>query len=247
MASIGFTQTAQGSDKSASPLIVSAAADLVVAFNEIKPLFEASSGIELQLIFSSSGTAREQIEHGAPYDVYASANISFVDYLIEKGRIIPDSKELYAIGRVGIATLKSNSLTVTNPEDLLKIDFKKIAIADPSHAPYGLAAKEALISLGLWEKLQDRFVYAKDIQHTLTLLRSGNVEAALISLSVYDAAETRFLLLGDALHNPLRQAIGIVTGTKKEAEARAFIRFVNGMQGRAVMKKYGFVLPGEVK
>lgn len=228
-------------------LTVAAAADLVIAFKEIGDLYEKNTGNKVKLIFSSSGTAREQIENGAPYDVYASANIKFVDDLIDKDRIIADTKELYAIGRVGVATKIGSTLQVKEVNDLLKPEFKKIAIANPEHAPYGLAAKQALESLGIWEKLKDKMVYGKDIQDTLTLINSGNVEAGFISLSVVKKDEVNFLLIDDKLHQPLKQAIAVVKGTKFEKEARNFIKFVNGEQGREIMKKYGFVLPGEIK
>lgn len=228
-------------------LTIAAAADLVIAFKEIGDLYEKNTGDKLKLIFSSSGTAREQIENGAPYDVYASANIKFVDDLIEKDKIIADTKELYAIGRVGVATKVGSPLQVKEVSDLLKTDFKKIAMANPEHAPYGLAAKQALESLGLWEKLKDKMVYGKDIQDTLTLIKSGNVEAGFISLSVVNKDEVNFLLIDDKLHQPLKQAMAVVKGTKLEKEARNFIKFVNGEQGREIMKKYGFVLPGEIK
>lgn len=233
-------------NKSDNEITVAAAADLVLAFKEIGEEFEKSTGNKVKLIFSSSGTAREQIENGAPYDVYASANIKFVDDLISKGKIIPDSKELYAVGRIGIATLKGNSFKVNDVKDLCESKYKKIAIANPEHAPYGKASKEALESLGLWDKLKDKMVYCKDIQDVLNILRSGNVEAAFISLSVYKKDEVDFLLIDDKLHSPLKQAMAVVKGTKKEKIARDFIKFVNGDTGRKIMKKYGFVLPGEI-
>lgn len=234
------------SPKTGEKITVAAAADLALAFKDIEALYEQSTGNDAEITYSSSGTAREQIANGAPYDVYASANIKYVDDLIAKDRVIADSKELYAIGRIGAATLVGNTLQVTQASDLLKPEYKKIAIADPSHAPYGLAAKEALQSLGLWDQLEPRMVNAKDIQDALTMLKTGNVEAALISLSVVNKSEVNFLLLDDKLHNPLKQAIAVVKGTQHEKAAREFIKFVNGEQGRDIMKKYGFVLPGEV-
>lgn len=227
-------------------ITVAAAADLIYAFGEIAYLYEQESGNAVNLIFSSSGTAREQIENGAPYDVYASANIKFVDDLIEKDKIIADSKELYAIGRVGAAVPINSSLNIQKFEDLLDPSVKKIAIANPDHAPYGLAAKQVLESLDLWEQLENRMVYGKDIQDTLALINSGNVEAGFISLSVVKSDEVNFLLADADLHQPLRQAIAVVTGTEHESAARAFIKTVNSPQGREIMKKYGFVLPEEL-
>ncbi|WP_353852679.1 molybdate ABC transporter substrate-binding protein [Dehalobacter restrictus] len=231
--------------KTGVKITVAAAADLLLAFAEIEALYEKDTGNDAEITYCSSGTAREQIANGAPYDVYASANIKFVDDLIEKDAVIADSKELYAIGRIGAATLAGSSLEIKEASDLLKPEFKKIAIPDPSHAPYGLAAKEALESMGLWEKLQDKMVYAKDMQDCLTILKSGNVEAGLISLSVV-TDDVKFLIFDDKLHNPLKQAIAVVKTTQHEQEARDFIKYVNGEQGRNIMKKYGFVLPGEV-
>lgn len=227
-------------------ITVAAAADLALAFKEIGELYEKTSGNEAEITFSSSGTAREQIANGAPYDVYASANVKFVDDLIAQDKIIADSKALYAIGRVGAATLVSSSLHVKEVADLLKPEFKKIAIANPDHAPYGLAAKEALESLGLWDQLKDKLVFGKDIQDVLTMVKTGNVEAGLISLSVVNKDEVNFLLFDDKLHNPLKQAIAVVKTSQHEQVARDFVKFVNGEKGREIMKKYGFVLPGEV-
>jgi molybdate transport system substrate-binding protein len=231
----------------AKEITVAAAADLVIAFKEIGTMYEKDNRCKVNLIFSSSGTAKEQILNGAPYDVYASANVKFVDELIEKGAVIPDSKELYAIGRVGIAVSKNSSLKIIKADDLLKNDFKKIAMANPDHAPYGLAAKEALISLGLWDKIKDKLVYGKDIQDTLSLIKTGNADAGFISLSVVNKNDVNFLILDDKLHKPLRQAIAVTKFSKEEAESRKFIKYVNGIKGREVMKKYGFILPGELK
>ncbi|SKA97671.1 molybdate transport system substrate-binding protein [Caloramator quimbayensis] len=227
-------------------ITVAAAADLVFAFNDIGKLYEKETGNKVKLIFSSSGTAREQIENGAPYDVYASANIKFVDDLISKGKIISDTKQLYAVGRIGIATKIDSPLKVNDVKDLLKEDFKKIAIANPDHAPYGTASKEALQSLGLWEDLKDKMVYCKDIQDVLAMTKSGNVEAGFISLSVYKKDEMNFMLIDDKLHKPLKQAMAVVKGTKNESISRDFIKFVNGKEGREIMKRYGFVLPGDI-
>lgn len=231
----------------AKEITVAAAADLVIAFKEIGAMYEKDNSCKVNLIFSSSGTAKEQILNGAPYDVYASANVKFVDDLIEKGAVIPDSKELYAIGRVGIAVSKNSGLKVTTANDLLKSEFKKIAIANTDHAPYGFAAKEALISLGIWDKIKDKLVYGKDIQDTLSLIKTGNADGGFISLSVVNKNDVEFLILDDKLHKLLKQAIAVTKWSKEIAESRKYIKYVNGAKGREVMKKYGFILPGELK
>ncbi len=231
---------------SAATITVSAAADLANAFKEISELYEKESKNKVNLIFSSSGTAKEQILNGAPYDVYASANIKFVDDLIKEKLIIPNTKELYGIGRIGIATSILGKIKVNGVNDLLSPNIKKIAIANPDHAPYGLAAKEALISLGIWDKIKDKIVYGKDIQDTLSLIKTGNADAGIIALSIANSKDIKFIIIDDKYHNPLKQAIAVVNGTKNEKESKDFIKFVNGKKGRIIMKKYGFVLPGEI-
>lgn len=227
-------------------ITVSAAADLNLAFKEIVSLYEKESKTKVNLIFSSSGTAKEQILNGAPYDVYASANIKFVDDLINVNMAIKETKELYGIGRIGFATLKTNSTKINTVNDLLKKEVKKIAIANPDHAPYGLAAKEALISMGIWDKIEEKIVYGKDIQDTLTLIKTGNADCGIIALSIVNKNEVEFNLINESYHKQLKQAIVVVKGTKNEEESREFIKFVNGTKGRTIMKKYGFVLPGEI-
>ena len=219
-----------------------------LAFKEIGEKFEKSEGCKVTLTFGSTGTYRfQQIENGAPYDVFASADEKVIDDLIEKDKVISDTKQLYAIGRIGLATYMKNSLQIKDINDLLKPEVKKIAIANPDHAPYGLAAKQALQSAGIWDKVKDKLVYGKNIQDTLTLITTGNADAGFIALSIYKKDQVKFQLLDDKLHQPLIQAIGVIKGTKNEELARKFISYVNGSEGRPIMKKYGFVLPTQTK
>lgn len=228
-------------------LTVAAASDLTLAFKEIAQDFERSTGCKVTVTYGSTGTTAQQIENGAPYDVFASADEKVLDDLIKKDKIISDTKQLYAIGRIGLATSKNSSLEVKELNDLLKPEVKKIAIANPDHAPYGLAAKQALESAGLWDKVKDKMVYGKNIQDTLTLISTGNADAGFIALSIYKKDEINFQLVDDKLHQPLKQAIGVLKGTKNEELARKFISYVNGEEGQPIMKKYGFVLPSETK
>lgn len=228
-------------------LTVAAASDLTLAFKEIGENFQKSTGCKVTITYGSTGTTAQQIENGAPYDVFASADEKVLDDLIKKNKVISDTKQLYAIGRVGLATSKKSSLQVKELNDLLKPEIKKIAIANPDHAPYGLAAKQALQSAGLWDEVKDKMVYGKNIQDTLTLITTGNADAGFIALSIYKKDEVNFQLVDDKLHQPLKQAMGVIKGTKNEELARKFISYVDGEEGRPIMKKYGFVLPSETK
>lgn len=227
-------------------LRISAAADLALAFKEIAAQFEKETGIPTELTFSSTGTATLQIENGAPYDVFAAADESYLNKLSKEGFVLAGTQQLYAQGKIGIATLKGSSLEIKELKDLAdNPNVKKIAIADPSHAPYGKAAKQAFEHLNLWDKIQSKMVYGQNIQDTLATLKSGNVDAAIISLSIYKSDEVNFIMIDPSWYEPLNQAMAIIKTTKQEESARKFVAYVNGEKGRLVMKKYGFLLPDE--
>jgi len=232
---------------SATPkLRVAAAADLTLAFKEIATQFEQETKIPTEITFASTGTTAMQIENGATYDVYAAADVSYIDGLNKKGLILDGTQQLYAQGRIGIATLKGSNLGIKELIDLAdNPKVKKIAIAEPSHAPYGKAAKQSFEHLNLWDKVQSKMVYGQNIQDTLTTLKSGNVDAAIISLSIYKPDEVDFTLIDGSWHAPLNQMMAILKSTKQEENARKFVAYVNGEKGRVVMKKYGFLLPSE--
>ncbi len=227
-------------------LRIAAAADLTLAFKEIATQFEKDTKIPTEITFGSTGTTAMQIENGAPYDVFAAADVSYIERLNQKGLIIADTQQLYGQGRIGIATLKGSKLEINGLDDLADNPMiTKIAIAEPSHAPYGKAAKQALEHRNLWDRVQGKMVYGQNIQDTLTILKSGNVDAAIIALSIYKPDEVGFTLIDSSWHAPLNQAIAILKTTKQEGNARQFVAYVNGEKGRVFMKKYGFLLPDE--
>lgn len=233
------------SQKAVPKIRIAAAADLTLAFQEIAAQFAKDTGITAEITFGSTGTAAMQIENGAPYDIFAAADTSYIDKLREKGLILPDSQQLYAQGRIGIATPKNKPTIQSLQELAANPSIKKIAIADPSHAPYGRAAKEAFEHSNTWEQVKNKLVYGKNIQDTLAIMQSGNVDAAIIALSIYKPEEVNFSLIDPSLHSPLNQALAILKSTQQEEKARQFIAYVNGEKGRKIMKKYGFLLPGE--
>jgi len=227
-------------------LRIAAAADLTLAFKEIATQFEQETKIPTEITFGSTGTTAMQIENGAPYDVFAAADVSYIDGLNKKGLILAGTQQLYAQGRIGIATLKESNLSIKDSQDLAdNPSVKKIAIAEPSHAPYGKAAKQALEYCNLWAKVESKMVYGQNVQDTLAILRSGNVDAAIIALSISKSDEVNFTLIDGSWHAPLNQTIAILKATKQEENARKFVAYVNGEKGRVVMKKYGFLLPSE--
>ncbi len=230
-------------------LTVSAAANLSAAFTEIGKLYEAQTGDTVLFNFGSSGQLAQQIEQGAPVDLFASANIAFVDELAQKGLVIPETVQKYARGQIVLWTRADSPLKLDRIEDLTQPEVSKVAIANPDRAPYGLAAREALKAAGAWEALQPKLVIAENIQQTHQYAETGNVDAAIgaLSLSVPAAAGDqpgRYVVVPQALYAPLDQELAVIKETKHEAAARGFATFITGPEGRGILQKYGFTVPG---
>lgn len=226
-------------------LLVSAASDLVFAFQEIGVLFEQTTGTKVVFNFGSTGQLAQQIERGAPVDVFAAANIAFVELLEAQGWILPDTKTPYARGRLTLWTRADSPLQLTRIEELARPEVRRIAIANPTHAPYGMAARQALQGAGLWEQLQPKLVMGENIQQAFQYAATGNVDAALVALSLSVQQAGRWVLIPEALHQPLVQALAVIKRTRHEVQARQFAAFINSPQGQPIMHKYGFVLPTE--
>jgi molybdate transport system substrate-binding protein len=237
-----------GSEKqqvSPPEIIVAAASDLGPAFEELGKLFEQQNKIKVTFSFSSTGTLTQQIENHAPFDLFAAANVSYIDGLEKKGLILADSKALYATGRITIWMRADSPLKIERLEDLAKHEIQKVAIANPGHAPYGTAAREALQSLGVWAVVEPKLVLGENVRQAMQYAETGNVDVAITALSLSVQSKGRWVLIPQELHKPLDQALAVLKGTKHEQEARQFAAFINGPVGRPVMRKYGFILPGE--
>ncbi|MFQ5855540.1 MAG: molybdate ABC transporter substrate-binding protein [Anaerolineae bacterium] len=235
---------APGEDRG-NDLLVAAASDLQFAFTEIGEHFEQQTGQHMTFSFGSTGNLTAQIENGAPFDLFAAANVTYIDRLRDKGLIIPGTQQLYAQGRIVLAVNRNSGVMATAVGDLLDPSISRVAIANPDHAPYGLAAKQALQRAGVWDRLQSKLVYGENVRQTLQFVQTGNALAGIIALSITDVPEVTWTLIDAGLHQPLNQALAVIRGSPNEQAARAFITFVNGPQGRPIMKKYGFLLPGE--
>jgi molybdate transport system substrate-binding protein len=227
------------------PLLVAAAADLQFAFADLGQKFTEQTGQEVEFTFGSTGNLTTQIENGAPFDILAAANVAFVDRLKEQDLIIEDTQQLYAQGRIVLAINREAGVQAIELQDLLDPAISRIAIANPEHAPYGQAAKEALQNAGIWDELQPKLVLGENVRQTLQFVQTGDAPVGIVALSTAEVPEVTYTLLSDELHNPLNQSMAVIKATQNEAAARAFLEFVNGPEGRPIMKRYGFALPGE--
>lgn len=227
------------------PLVVAAAADLQFAFDEIARLFEQHTGQPVTLVFGSSGQLAQQIENGAPFDLFASANLAFVERLQEKGLVLPESVVMYAEGHLALAVNRNVAVRLTGLHDLENPLIQRIAIANPEHAPYGLAAKEALIAAGLWERIEPKLIYGENVRQTLQFIQTGDAQAGIISQSIADVPEIVWIPVEPSLYSPLEQTLAIIASSSQPEAARAFAAFVTGKEGRAILKQRGFGLPNE--
>jgi molybdate transport system substrate-binding protein len=237
--------TSAGEQPPAPEITVAAASDLRVAFEELGERFTAETGTTVTFSFGSSGQLREQIVNGAPFDLFASANVDYVDAVIEAGVGVADTRADYGYGRLALWAPPGRAVP-SAVEDLADPRFRRIAIANPDHAPYGQAAVEALEAAGVREAVTDRLVYGENVSDTLRLVQSGNADVGIVALSLVIADGGNHVLVPDSLHEPLRQSMVVTRTGARGRSAGGFAAYVNGPAGREVMVRYGFALPGEV-
>ena len=233
------------------PPTIAAASDLQFALTEIATAFEAETGLEVQLVFGSSGNFARQIRQGAPFEMYLSADENFVLELSKDG-FTRDEGALYAIGRIVMIVPHGSALDADGTLEGLRAALQdgrvqKFAIANPEHAPYGRRAQEALRHAGLWAAIEDRLVLGENVSQAAQFATSGSTQGGIIAyslaLSPQVSALGTFELIPHEWHDPLRQRMVLL----KEAGATAerFFAFVQEPAARAIMRQYGFVLPGE--
>lgn len=232
----------------AAELQVAAAADLKFAMNEIVEAFrQIHPDDKIDVIYGSSGKFHAQIQQGAPFDLYFSADIAFPRKLEQQGLSVGPTRP-YAVGRIVLWSNVRDASRMTLA-DLADPAIRKIAIANAHHAPYGKRAEEALRSAGLWERLQDKLVQGENIAQTAQFVQTGNAEVGIIALSLalnpVLAAAGGYHLIDDKLHEPLEQGFIITKRAGNNPLASAFADFMSGQKARAIMIRYGFVLPGE--
>jgi molybdate transport system substrate-binding protein len=227
----------------AAEVRVAAASDLTPAFEELAPQFEASTGQKLALSFAASGLLAKQIEEGAPFDLFAAANVAFVDAVVAQGACDGASKAAYARGRIVVWARKDAGFPAPSLRELEDPRFKRIAIANPEHAPYGKAAQQALERLGLWQKLQPRLVFGENVKQTLQFARSGNAEVGIVALSLALASDGDYREVPEELHAPLIQALVVCRGGRNVEGARRFAAYLSTPAARAVLARHGLTLP----
>jgi len=234
----------------ASP-VIAAAADLSYALAEVAQSFHRETGMAVRLTFGSSGNFTQQILQGAPFEMFLSADEGYVEQLAKAGKT-RDEGALYGIGRIGIfAPAGSPVLADSELTDLAAAltdgRLKKFAIANPEHAPYGRAAQQALQHAGLWDKIKGRLVLGENVSQATQFAASGSAQGGIIPLSLARAPPVArlgsFALIPESWHAPLRQRMVLMKTAGKTA--KAFYDYMQQPAARAVLRRYGFALPGE--
>ena len=225
------------------PLKVAVAASLAPAFEELGKAFRADTGIAITVVPGASGKLAKQIAEGAPFDVFASADANWIDDVIAEDAALPATRVSYAFGRLVVWGQGEAPATL---EGVADPQYVKIALANPEHAPYGRAAREALDKKGLWSKVESRVVYGSNVRQAFQFAETGNAELSFTALSlVINGSSGHYLVVDDALHAPLGQEAIVCKRSEQPAAARELLAFLSSDKGAAVLRKYGLLRAGE--
>ena len=224
-------------------LTLSAAASLKDAMENIETIYEQQNpNISLTLNLASSGSLRQQIEQGAPVDVFISAAPGHVNTLQEKGLIVEETRRDLLKNTMVLIAPKDNPASINSFQDLSTANYQQISIGEPESVPAGKYAKEVLTNLGIFEEVEAKIVYAKDVRQVLSYVATGNVDAGIVyrtDASISDAV-TIVETAADNTHSPIVYPIAVIEGTKNIEAAKELINFLFGSDAKAVFEKYGF-------
>lgn len=242
-------QAGDAAVSSDDPLVVAAAANLRPAFEELGETFEAETGHPVTFSFGSSGQLAQQIVEGAPMDVYAAANADFVDRVLAAGRGDRGSRTTYAVGRLAIwasgdawGGWESLEAVAADPA------VGTVAIANPEHAPYGAAARQALESAAVWDEVRPDVVYGANVADAQRMAATGDADVGVVALSLViaeDGDDGGWTRVPAELHDPLRQDLVVTADdAARQAAAAQFRAHITSPAGQATLARYGFDVEG---
>lgn len=226
---------------------IAAASDLRYAMDDIIRAYKKQNpGIEINITYGSSGKFYQQIVNNAPFDLYFSADMMYAQKLFELG-MTSSPPELYALG---YTVIWSNKVDISRGiHSLINSKINKIAIATPSHAPYGKRAEESLIYYNIYDKVKDKLVFAENIAQTAQFIQSGNAEIGIIALSIALSPAMQkagtYYLIDKKSYSPLKQGFVVLKNKKTNAAAQSFAGFIMTTRAKEILRKYGFSIPDE--
>ncbi len=230
-------------------VLVAAASDLRFALDEITRAWRTGGHGPVEIVYGSSGNLARQIRQGAPFEIFMSADERYVLDLARDG-LLPDAGRIYALGRLALvlpptSPLEPDGTLADLAAALADGRLRRLAIANPEHAPYGERAREALETVGLWERIRPHLVYGENVAQALTFALSGGTQGGLVAHSLALAPpvahRVRTALVPQTLHSPLRQRMALTNGAGDAA--RSFYAHLASPEARAVLVRYGFSLP----
>ncbi|KZE78480.1 molybdenum ABC transporter substrate-binding protein [Paenibacillus elgii] len=239
-------ETKQAAPAEKVELTISAAASLTDALKEIQTAYESkNAGIKLNFNFGASGALQQQIEQGAPADVFLSAAAKNMKALVDKQLVDAAQQKNLLVNELVVVVLEGGQAQVGTVVDLAKPEVKHVAIGEPESVPAGGYAKEALTNAKQWDVLQPKLVMAKDVRQVLTYVESGNAEAGFVYKT--DALTSKKVKIAfnvdPKTYKPVEYPAGIVKATKHAKEAEAFYTYLQSKEATDVFAKYGFTVP----
>jgi molybdate transport system substrate-binding protein len=238
--------------KACGTVTIAAASDLIFAMSDIAATFEKATGCTVRVSTGSSGNFLSQIENDAPFDVFFSADIEYPKMLESEGLAAPGSTYLYAVGKIVLWVRNESRLDISKGLAALRDPgIRKVAIANPQHAPYGRAAEEALHKAGVYEEVKNRLVLGENISQAAQFVESGNADAGILALSLAVSPglkeKGRFSSVPENLYDPIEQGVVVIRASRNPQGARAFLDYIKSPATSMLLERYGFVLPGKGK
>ena len=233
----------------AQSITVAAAADLQSAMQDVAAQFQKMTGTEVKIISGSSGNFFQQLENGAPFDMFFSANLDYPKRLQAAGLTEPGSYYEYARGKIVLWVPKDSALDLKSGlQVLLSPSVKKIAVANPQHAPYGQAAVSAMQKEGVYQKVKDKFVLGENISQTASFVTSGMAEVGIVALSLALSPNMkdkgRYIEIPADDYAPIEQACVVLSSSKNKAAAEQFLAFIKTSTVAEALRRYGFEVSG---
>lgn len=230
---------------SAQSLTVAAAADLQFVMPEIVTRFEQQTGAKVNVIYGSSGNFAQQIQNGAPFDIFFSADVSYPQHLQSAGLALPDTLYKYARGKIVLWAPRQSGIRLDRGlRSLEDAAVKKVAIANPQHAPYGKAAVAAMQKENVYDAVKPKLVLGENISQAANFVASGAADAGIVALSLALSPNMvqkgRYIEVAPADYPPLEQACVILRSSQQHALARRFLEFVQTPAAIAILQRYGF-------
>lgn len=232
----------------AQQLTVAAAADLQFAFHDLGAQFEKQTGIAVRVTYGSSGNFTTQIENGAPFDLFFSADVQYPQKLVSEGYAEAGSLYRYADGKLVLWVPNGSKIDLSKGmEALLDSGIRKIAIANPKHAPYGRAAVAAMKSAGVYDKVEGKLVLGENISQTAQFVQSGTADVGMVALSLAVSpgmnSSGRYVEVPAMDYPAIEQGAAILKQSKQKVEAAKFLDFMKTPVAKQILEKYGFVVP----